>query len=116
MRIGLLRTGNVGSGRLPSDPVRLYRVADTATSALTTDKDLGSLRPLTAPARSLNGIDHDGIDFRTLPVWPYPEDPDRVVAAQPGATQFQQAVRRDGPLPPAWAPVRRPAPPLVPEV
>ncbi|MFJ7771083.1 hypothetical protein ACIQ1J_22445 [Streptomyces sp. NPDC097107] len=107
-RIRLLRkflaalTEQLRSGRLPSDPVRLYRVADTATSALTTDKDLGSLRALTAPARSLNGIDHDGIDFRSLPLSPYPEDPGRVVAAQPGGHGV-----------PAGGPPRRAAPARV---
>ncbi|GAA5207873.1 LCP family protein [Streptomyces thinghirensis] len=94
-------TEQLRSDRLLSDPLRLYRVADTATSALTTDKDLGSLRALTALARSLSGIEPDDIDFRTLPVRPYPQDPNRVVAAQPEATELWQAVRGDGPLPPA---------------
>ncbi|MFZ3566190.1 LCP family protein [Streptomyces sp. BH097] len=87
-------------GRLLTNPARLYRVADAATSALTTDEDLGSLRALTSLARGLSGIGADDIRFRTLPVKPYPRDPNRVMAHEPAARALWESLRSGGPLPP----------------
>ncbi|NGN64255.1 LytR family transcriptional regulator [Streptomyces sp. A7024] len=85
---------------LLGDPVRLYKVADAATSALTTDKELGSLSALLGLARSLKGVNPDAITFRTLPVRPYPADPNRVEPSQPAAGDLWQALREDKRLPP----------------
>ncbi|MGD3112284.1 LCP family protein [Streptomyces sp. YGL11-2] len=88
-----------GSGLL-TDPVRLYKVADAATSALTTDKALGSVRDLLSLARSLAGLKPSEITFRTLPVGPYPKDPNRVAVKQPEANALFKAVRDDTAPPP----------------
>ncbi|NBE56035.1 LCP family protein [Streptomyces boluensis] len=94
-------TREFAAGRLVADPVRLYKVADAATSALTTDKDLGSVRALTGLARTLGAVEPDAVDFRTLPVRPWPKDPNRVVADTPAARDLWKAIRRDTKLPPA---------------
>ncbi|MET8468750.1 LCP family protein [Streptomyces sp. NPDC006422] len=91
--------GQLHAGRLLTDPVRLYRIADAATSALTTDADLGSLHALTSLAHDVSGIGPHAIGFRTLPVKPYPRDPNRVVADEPAAHALWQALRTDKPLP-----------------
>ncbi|PNE38116.1 LCP family protein [Streptomyces noursei] len=85
---------------LLTDPVRLYKIADAATSALTTDKALGSVQDLLGLARSLAGLEPSEITFRTLPVGPYPKDPNRVAVKQPEADALFKAVRDDtAPLP-----------------
>ncbi|WP_416972178.1 LCP family protein [Streptomyces sp. 4F14] len=91
--------GQIRSADLLTDPVKLYRLLDDVTSAITTDKGLGSLASLTSFARSLDGLDADRVDFRTLPVTPAPQDPNRVVpeAAQAGA--IWKALREDRSLP-----------------
>ncbi|MFF4602665.1 LCP family protein [Streptomyces sp. NPDC001339] len=88
-----------GSGLL-TDPVRLYKVADAATSALTTDKALGSAQALLGLARSLADLQPNEITFRTLPVGPYPKDPNRVTVKQPEADTLFTAVRDDTAQPP----------------
>lgn len=80
---------------LLANPVRLYKVADAATSALTTDEELGSLSALVGLGRSLKGVDPDDVDFRTLPVGPYPADPNRVEPLEPDAGRLWQALRAD---------------------
>ncbi|MFE0255110.1 LCP family protein [Streptomyces sp. NPDC059010] len=89
----------VHSTDLLTDPVRLYRLLDDVTSALTTDKGLGSLTSLTSFVRSLNGLDADRVDFRTLPVAPAPQDPNRVVPEEPQADAVWKALTEDRPLP-----------------
>lgn len=89
----------VGSTDLLADPVKLYRLLDDATSTITTDKGLGSLASLTSFARSLGGLDAGRVDFRTLPVAPAPQDPNRVVPADGQADAVWKALREDRPLP-----------------
>ncbi|MFM9372622.1 LCP family protein [Streptomyces sp. Da 82-17] len=81
---------------LLTNPVRLYRIADAATSALTTDEELGSLKALSSLAHDFADVAPDAIDFHTLPVEPYPEDPNRVQPAEPAATHLWNTIRRDG--------------------
>ncbi|MFJ4564769.1 LCP family protein [Streptomyces caelestis] len=89
----------IRSADLLTDPVRLYRLLDDLTSAITTDKGLGSLSSLASFARSLDGLDTDRVDFRTLPVAPAPQDPNRVVPREPQANAVWQALSADEPLP-----------------
>ncbi|MPY41669.1 LytR family transcriptional regulator [Streptomyces phyllanthi] len=89
----------IRSTDLLTDPVLLYQLLDDLTSALTTDKGLGSLSALTSFARSVDGLDADQVDFRTLPVAPAPQDPNRVVPQQPQAKAVWQALSADRPLP-----------------
>ncbi|QNS08373.1 LCP family protein [Streptomyces xanthii] len=88
------------SDRLFSDPVRLYKTADAATSALTTDTDLGSVRALTHLARDVNRVGPHAVRFRTLPVRPNPRDPNRVTADRPAADTLWNALRQDRTPPP----------------
>ncbi|MGA5135457.1 LCP family protein [Streptomyces olivoreticuli] len=83
-----------GSG-LFTDPVRLYKVADAATSALTADKGLASVRDLLDLARNLAALKPSDIAFRTLPVTPYSKDHNRVTAKQPEADDLWKGVRDD---------------------
>lgn len=87
--------GELRSSALLTDPVKLYKAADAATSAITTDKGLDSAQDLLGLARSLSGLKPSDIDFRTLPVGPYPQDPNRVSVKQPEADALWQAVRDD---------------------
>ncbi|WP_431952025.1 LCP family protein [Actinacidiphila sp. bgisy167] len=91
--------GQLRSAGLLTDPVRLYRLLDDVTSAITTDSGLGSLASLTSLAHSLGALDPDAVDFRTLPVVPAPQDPNRVVPAAAQADAVWKALRDDRPLP-----------------
>ncbi|GGU47062.1 transcriptional regulator [Streptomyces albospinus] len=87
-----------GSGLL-TDPVRLYKVADTATRAITTDQGLSSVSDLLGLARSLAGLKPSDTEFRTLPVGPYPPDHNRAAVKQPEAAALWRAIRNDTPAP-----------------
>lgn len=84
---------------LLGDPAKTYRVADTLTSALTTDAELASLTSLADFGRSLNGVDPSSMDTVMLPVEYDKADPNRVVPAEPRATALWKAIRSDGPVP-----------------
>nr|WP_308798811.1 LCP family protein [Streptomyces sp. UH6] len=70
---------------LLTDPVRLYRVADAATSGLTADTGLDSLEELAGFGRSLRGLPPEAVRTVTLPVVPAPADRNRVVPDEPEA-------------------------------
>ncbi|WP_424215852.1 LCP family protein (plasmid) [Streptomyces sp. BI20] len=114
-RIGLQQkfmaalAGQLHDSGLLRNPVRLYRIADTATSALTTDKALASVRALADLAGSLGGLEPSEIVFRTLPVTTYPPDPNRLAVRHPEAEALFTAIREDTPLPATPAP-EAPAP------
>jgi LCP family protein required for cell wall assembly len=76
-----------GSGLL-TDPLRLYRVLNDATRSIVTDPDLGSLSSLYALTQTLNQIPNNNVTYATVPVTPYPDDPDRVVWQEPNATEL----------------------------
>ncbi|MFG2603789.1 LCP family protein [Streptomyces sp. NPDC048514] len=78
---------------LLSDPVELYRVANTATASLTTDTGLGSLTGLMSLGRSLKGLTADRVETVMMPVVPAPSDPNRVVAKQPSADDLWASLR-----------------------
>lgn len=87
------RTGLLGS------PARLYKVADAATKALTTDSDLDSVRKLSDLADSMRGIRTGDLRTVVLPVDYDREDPNRVVPREPEAEQVWAALRTDDPVP-----------------
>lgn len=89
------RTGLLGS------PARLYKVADAATKALTTDSDLDSVRKLSDLADSMRGIRTGDLRTVVLPVDYDREDPNRVVPREPEAEQVWAALRTDDPVPEA---------------
>ncbi|MFI6346739.1 LCP family protein [Streptomyces sp. NPDC050560] len=91
--------GQVEQVGLFSDPKKLYDLADTATSALTTDSDLDSVRSLAGFAGGLKGIGADHIDMVTLPVRYDPADPNRVLPQDRQARQVWDALRADRTIP-----------------
>ena len=90
------RVGDLG---MLTDPRRLFELADTATSALTTDSDLASVSRLASLARTLRDIDGDDLRLLTLPVAYDHDDPNRVVPRERQAGQVWQALREDRQVP-----------------
>ncbi len=84
---------------LLGNPKKLYDVADTATKAVTTDSDLGSVNSLMSFAGGLKNISPDKMHMVTLPVVYDPADPNRVLLAQDKARQVWTALRNDRPIP-----------------
>ncbi|MEU7423541.1 LCP family protein [Streptomyces sp. NPDC040750] len=84
---------------LLGSPAKTYRIADELTAALTTDSELASLSKLAEFGRSLNGVDPSTMETIMLPVAYDKVDPNRVVAAEPQATQLWKAIRSDDTIP-----------------
>ncbi|PZH08520.1 transcriptional regulator [Streptomyces sp. NTH33] len=84
---------------LLGSPTKAYKVADELTAALTTDSELASLTKLAEFGRSLNGVDPSSMETIMLPVAYDKIDPNRVVAAEPQATQLWKALRNDTEIP-----------------
>ncbi|MEU6085338.1 LCP family protein [Streptomyces sp. NPDC047085] len=84
---------------LLGSPTKTYRIADELTAALTTDSELASLTKLAEFGRSMNGVDPSTMDTIMLPVAYDKVDPNRVVAAEPQATQLWKAIRSDETIP-----------------
>ncbi|WP_329811788.1 LCP family protein [Streptomyces sp. GSL17-113] len=82
-----------------SSPKKLYDLADTATSALTTDSDLDSVGKLTGMAKMLKGIKSDDIQMTTLPVEYDPANPNRVIQIDSKTDKVWRAIKRDEPIP-----------------
>ncbi|MGI5348785.1 LCP family protein [Streptomyces sp. CA-250714] len=82
-----------------SSPTKLYDLADTATSAITTDSDLDSVSKLTGMAKMLKGIKSDDIQMTTLPVQYDPNDPNRVVQIDSKTEKVWWAIKHDKPVP-----------------
>ncbi|MEU7469280.1 LCP family protein [Streptomyces sp. NPDC044984] len=80
------------------NPVKLYPVLDAATSSLTTDPGLASLRSLYDLARGLREIPTEGVRFLTVPREPYAGNADRDQLAQPAAEKLFERLRRDAPV------------------
>ncbi|MET9532309.1 MULTISPECIES: LCP family protein [unclassified Streptomyces] len=78
-----------------SSPTKTYKIARSATKSLTTDSDLASLTKLAEFARSMKGVNPDTMETIMLPVAYDKVDPNRVVAAEPQATQLWKAIRTD---------------------
>ncbi|MER5973082.1 LCP family protein [Streptomyces sp. NPDC002055] len=89
------------------NPARLYPVLDAATSSLTTDSGLDSLRELYDLARSLRKIPTDRVQFLTVPRRAYSLNANRDELVQPDAAQLFNLLRND--LPVSVAPKRREA-------
>jgi LCP family protein required for cell wall assembly len=93
-----------------SSPGRLYALADTATSAVTTDSALASVPALTSLARTLRGIGPEDLHLVTLPVTFDAADPNRVVPLEEEAEEVWQALREDRRVP---ADLTEPGPPAA---
>ncbi|MFD5411129.1 LCP family protein [Streptomyces nojiriensis] len=81
------------------NPARLYKLADAGTKSLTTDSDLGSLTALADFAQSMKGVNPETMETIMLPVAYDKVDPNRVIVAEPQATQLWDAIRKDQPVP-----------------
>ena len=93
------------SGRMFTDPARIYRFLDAVTKSIATDDKLsvGAMRKL---ATSLRGMSAGTVKFVTVPTQVYPRDPNRVQWNLAQARPLFEAIRRDDALPAA-----KPAPP-----
>ncbi|MET9962577.1 LCP family protein [Streptomyces sp. NPDC006326] len=80
------------------NPARLYPLLDAATSSVTTDPGLASLRDLYELARSVRGIPTDQVRFLTVPRRPYAANPNRDELVQPEASRLFAQLRADQPL------------------
>ncbi|MFC1412150.1 LCP family protein [Streptacidiphilus sp. N1-12] len=87
-----------GMGLL-TDPAKMIGIADTATSALTTDSQLGSVTALASLAQSMKKIGADDITAVTMPTVTAPSDPNRLVALDPQANELWVALQVDQPVP-----------------
>ncbi|KND35408.1 LCP family protein [Streptomyces acidiscabies] len=82
-----------------TSPTKLYDLADTATKAVTTDSDLGSVNSLMSFANGLKGISSSNMTMVTMPVQYDPANPNRVVVSSTKAAQVWTALQADQPIP-----------------
>ncbi|MFF4589697.1 LCP family protein [Streptomyces sp. NPDC001388] len=82
-----------------TSPKKLYNLADTATKAVTTDSDLGTVNSLMSFANGLKGIGASKMHMVTMPVRYDPANPNRVVVLKSKAEQVWTALRNDRPIP-----------------
>ncbi|MGP4006179.1 LCP family protein [Streptomyces sp. 4N124] len=82
-----------------TNPKKLYDLADTATNAVTTDSDLGSVNSLMSFANGLKGISAKNMNMVTMPVQYDPADANRVLVDDTKAQQVWTALKNDRPIP-----------------
>lgn len=80
------------------NPTRLYPLLDAATSSLTTDEELASLRGLFNLVRSVRDIPTEKIRFMTVPRQAYAYNVNRDELVQPAADQLFTRLRKDRPV------------------
>ncbi|MGW2275504.1 LCP family protein [Streptomyces yangpuensis] len=80
------------------NPARLYPLLDAATSSVTTDPGLASLRNMYELVRGVRDIPTDRITFLTVPRRPYAPDPNRDELVEPDATRLFRQLREDEPV------------------
>ncbi|MFF7330736.1 LCP family protein [Streptomyces sp. NPDC008150] len=80
------------------NPAKLYPVLDAATSSLTTDPGLASLRGLYDLVRGLRHIPTNGVRFLTVPREAYVYDANRDQLVQPEARKLFGRLRADRPV------------------
>ncbi|WP_405004762.1 LCP family protein [Kitasatospora purpeofusca] len=78
-----------------TNPAKLWKLADSATKALTVDSGIGSVDKLKDLALDLSKVDSGKITFATVPVLDDPADKDRLVLKQPDAAQLFSMVGGD---------------------
>jgi LCP family protein required for cell wall assembly len=82
-----------------TSPKKLYDLADTATKAVTTDSDLGSVNSLVSFAGGLKGISPSDMTMVTMPVRYDPANPNRVIVQETKAKQIWTALENDRAIP-----------------
>lgn len=80
------------------NPARLYPVLDAATSSLTTDAALASLKGLYELVRSTRSIPTGRVQFMTVPRREYRYDPNRDELVQPDAGRLFGQLHNDLPV------------------
>ncbi|WP_369247058.1 LCP family protein [Streptomyces sp. R41] len=80
------------------NPTKLYPVLDAATSSLTTDPGLASLRGLYDLVRGMRNIPTERVQFLTVPRTPYVHNANRDQLVEPAATQLFTRLRSDEPV------------------
>ncbi|MFG3101517.1 LCP family protein [Streptomyces sp. NPDC048182] len=90
--------GKVSGNGVLLNPVKLYPVLDAATSSLTTDPGLASLRSLYNLVRGLRDIPTEQVRFLTVPREAYPGNPNRDRLVQPDAERLFARLRTDAPV------------------
>jgi LCP family protein required for cell wall assembly len=80
------------------NPVKLYPVLDSATSALTTDPGLANLHGLYQLVRGLRNIPTEEVRFLTVPRTPYAYDVNRDQLLEPAAGKLFALLRTDSPV------------------
>ncbi|NED32048.1 LCP family protein [Streptomyces sp. SID8499] len=81
------------------NPKKLYDLADTATKAVTTDSEIGSVNSLLSFAGGLKGIGAGQMHMITMPVQYDSGNANRVVIDETKARQVWNALRADRPIP-----------------
>ncbi|MEU9107323.1 LCP family protein [Streptomyces xanthophaeus] len=80
------------------NPTRLYPLLDAATSSVTTDPGLASLRGLYELVRGVRDIPTEQIKFLTVPRRPYAPNPNRDELVEPDADRLFRQLREDRPV------------------
>ncbi|WP_327187638.1 LCP family protein [Streptomyces sp. NBC_01334] len=80
------------------NPAKLYPLLDAATSSLTTDPDLASLRGLYELVRGLRDIPTEHVQFLTVPRESYVYNANRDQLVEPEAEKLFERLRTDGPV------------------
>lgn len=80
------------------NPVKLYPVLDAATSSLTTDPGLASLRGLYDLVRGMRTIPTEKVQFLTVPRKSYAQDVNRDELVEPAAQMLFDRLRSDAPV------------------
>ncbi|MFI9762989.1 LCP family protein [Streptomyces sp. NPDC051963] len=80
------------------NPVKLYPVLDAATSSLTTDPGLASLRGLYELARGVRDIPTEHVQFLTVPRESYIYNANRDQLVEPEAEKLFERLRTDSPV------------------
>lgn len=88
----------VQSNQVLLNPTKLYPVLDAATSSLTTDPGLASLRGLYNLVRGMRDIPTERVQFLTVPRRSYIYNANRDQLVQPAAEQLFTQLRTDAPV------------------
>ncbi|NUO44431.1 MAG: LCP family protein [Streptomyces sp.] len=81
------------------NPKKLYDLANTATKAVTTDSDLGSVKKLMSFANGLKGISSKNMTMVTMPVQYDPADGNRVLVDEAKSKMVWKALENDRAIP-----------------
>lgn len=97
---------------LLTNPVRLYKMLDTTTKAISADKGLSNLGALKDLAQSLTGLKPSQVTFVTIP-WKDRGDRENVLIDETKAKALIDAIINDTPYPPVPAKVATPSGPAL---